>query len=93
MCIYVCVYGKYVYTYGIYMYIFSLFAGSVLYLCWVLLNLLMVFVYICIFHYFHYYLHDYITTICLEFNFGFSFLGTVLISLSAIKKHLWNLHS
>ena len=30
--------------------------------------------YICIFHYFDYYLSDFVTAICLGFIFGFSFL-------------------
>ena len=33
-----------------------------------------VYVYMCIFHYFNYYLPGFVTTICLEFIFGFLFL-------------------
>ena len=35
---------------------------------------LWVYMYMCIFHYFTYYLPDFVTTICLGFIFGFSFL-------------------
>ena len=34
-----------------------------------------VYMFMCIFHYFNYYLPDYVTAICLRFIFGFSFLG------------------
>ena len=34
-----------------------------------------VYMYMCIFHYFNYYLPDSVTTICLRFIFGFLFLG------------------
>ena len=33
-----------------------------------------VYMYLCIFHYFNYYLPDFVTAICLGFLFGFSFL-------------------
>ena len=34
-----------------------------------------VYMYMCIFHYFNYYLPDFVTAICLGFIFGFLFLG------------------
>ena len=49
-------------------------------------------VYMYIFHYFNYYLPDFVTAICLGFIFGFSFLN-ILISLNAITNHLWNVCS
>ena len=38
----------------------------------------------CIFHYFNYYLPDFVIAISLRFMFGFSFWILVLISLNAI---------
>ena len=37
--------------------------------------------YMCVLHYFNYYLLDFVTAICLGFLFGFSFLG-ICINLS-----------
>ena len=36
--------------------------------------------YMCIFHYFNYYLPDFVTAICLGFMFGFSFLNSFNIT-------------
>jgi len=44
----------------------------------------------CIFHYFNYYLSDFVTAICLGFIFGSSFWVFVLISLNAC---LFNLNA
>ena len=52
-----------------------------------------VYMYMCIFHYFNYYLPNFVTAICLGFIFCFSFWIFVLISLKATTNHLWNLHS
>ena len=52
-----------------------------------------VYMYMCICHYFNYYLPDFVTSICLVFLFCFLFWGICFISLNAIKNHLWNLHS
>ena len=48
---------------------------------------------VCVFHYFNYYLTDFVAAICLGFIFGFSLRIFALISLNAIINHLWNLHS
>ena len=53
---------------------------TVLYFSWTVLTLLMgvyiyVYIYVCIFHYFNYYLPDFVTAICLGFIFGFLVLG------------------
>ena len=45
--------------------------------------------YMCTFHYFNYYLPDFVTSICLGFIFGFSFWG-ICFSLNTITNHLWN---
>ena len=45
----------------------------------------------CIFHYFNYYLPDFVTAICLGGSSLIShFWIFVLISLNAITNHLWN---
>ena len=51
-----------------------LLGQSILYFCWTVLTLLMGYMYMCILHYFNYYLPDFVTAICLGFIFGFSFL-------------------
>ena len=49
--------------------------------------------YVGIFHYFNYYVPDFVTVICLVFIFDFSFRVFVLTPLNTISNHLWNLHS
>ena len=49
--------------------------------------------YMCIFHYFNYYLPDFVTAICRGFSLFIHFWIFVLISLNAITNHLWNLCS
>ena len=44
----------------------------------------------CIFHYFNYYLPDFVTTICWGFILVSCFCIFILISLNAITNHLWN---
>ena len=52
-----------------------------------------IYVCVCVFHYFNYYLPDFVAAICLGFIFGLSLRIFALISLNAIINHLWNLHS
>jgi len=57
-----------------------------------------VFMYMSIFHYFNYYLPDFVTAICLGFIFGFSYLGicfnlTCGTSENSTTNHLWNFQS
>ena len=78
---------------GRYNFWFPLFTGSIY--CTLFLLDCFDFAYgcVCIFHYFNYYLPDFVTTICLGFILGFFFWVFVLISLNIITNHLWNLHS
>ena len=67
---------------GKYNFLFPLFTRSLLYFIFVGLFSLYswVYIYMCIFHYFNYYLPDFLTAICLGFIFGFSF-SNICISL------------
>jgi len=47
--------------------------------------------YMCIFHYFNYYLPDFVTAICQGSSLVTHFGVFVLISLNAIRNYLWNL--
>ena len=40
----------------------------------------------CVFHYFNYYLPDFVTAICLVFTFGFSFLGICINNIECHNK-------
>ena len=65
--------------------LYFIFVGLVWLFSWV-------YMYMCMFHYFNYYLPDFVTAICLGFIFGFSFLD-ICFNLNAIVNHLWNLCS
>ena len=79
---------------GKYHFLFPLFVGSVycilvglFWLC------LWVYMYMCIFHYFNYYLPDLVTPIVWGSLLVFWFGVFVLILLNAVTNHLWNLCS
>ena len=54
--------------------------------------MLMVYMYVCTFHYFNYYWPDFVTSIYLGFILGFLFLD-ICFTLNAKTNHLWNLRS
>ena len=57
---------------------FPVFVGSIYCTLFLLDYFDFVYVYMCIFHYFNYYLLDFVTAIYVVFIFGFSFLGICL---------------
>ena len=60
---------------GRYNFWFPLFAGSIYCTLFLLDCFDFAYGYICILHYFNYYLPDFVTAICLRFIFAFSLLG------------------
>ena len=78
---------------GKYNFLFPLFTGSIYYIFVGLFSLCSwVYMYMCIFHDFNYYLPDFVTAICLGFIFASSFLD-ICFNLNAITSHVWNLRS